>query len=63
MIDPVDFFEALRDAGIEYFTGVPDSLLKSFCACASERLPAERHVICANEGLSNNEQLPITNDQ
>ena len=35
-----------------FFAGVPDSLLKEFCACvAAESLPS-RHVIAANEGAA-----------
>jgi phosphonopyruvate decarboxylase len=33
-----------------FFTGVPDSLLKSLCACLRARLPKERHITAANEG-------------
>ena len=32
MIDVEIFYRKLRDEKIEFFTGVPDSLLKSFCA-------------------------------
>lgn len=27
-LDPADFYKALHNIGIEYFCGVPDSLLK-----------------------------------
>ena len=30
------FVECLRTAGVEFFTGVPDSLLKSFCAYVTD---------------------------
>ena len=50
MIDPQEFIECLRSKGVEFFTGVPDSLLKEFCACL-EHLPcAGQHIISANEG-------------
>lgn len=40
----------LADAGLDFFTGVPDSLLKSLCACIHDQVSADRHVIAANEG-------------
>lgn len=50
MIAPAAFYEVLRQQGFEYFSGVPDSLLADFCAYVSDRVPAENHVINANEG-------------
>jgi phosphonopyruvate decarboxylase len=52
MLSPQWFFDALRDAGVEYFSGVPDSLLKAFCAYVSDNVDASRHVIAANEGAA-----------
>lgn len=52
MVECSDFFEYLRESGIEFFTGVPDSLLKSICAYISDNVPSERHIIAANEGAS-----------
>lgn len=49
MITADDFLAHLRSSGIDFFCGVPDSLLKSFCACLTETEP-ENHVITANEG-------------
>jgi phosphonopyruvate decarboxylase len=49
MIDPQEFIADLQSHGVEFFTGVPDSLLKDFCACL-EQMPAYKHVIAANEG-------------
>jgi phosphonopyruvate decarboxylase len=31
-IDPAEFYGILKKAGIDFYTGVPDSLLKDFCA-------------------------------
>jgi len=45
-------YEALWSAGVRFFAGVPDSLLKHFCACVSDLAPAGRHVIAANEGAA-----------
>lgn len=50
MIEPADFHEVLRQNGLTFFTGVPDSLLKDLCALISERVPPSDHVITANEG-------------
>ncbi|MCM4150233.1 phosphonopyruvate decarboxylase [Arenibacter sp. N53] len=52
MIDPSKFYNALLVRGINFFTGVPDSLLKDICAYISDRAPEERHIISANEGTS-----------
>jgi phosphonopyruvate decarboxylase len=50
MLDPRQFFEATRALGLEFFTGVPDSLLKDFCAYVSDHTSPANHVIAANEG-------------
>ena len=49
MIEVDRFVGCLNEAGIEFFTGVPDSLLKSFCAYVTDNC-GENHVIAANEG-------------
>lgn len=50
MIDSAVFYQMLEDQGFHFFTGVPDSLLKGFCAFIEDNVPAENHVIAANEG-------------
>ncbi len=50
MIDQKRFHECLQDAGVDFITGVPDSLLNEFCLYAAAQLPPHRHVIAANEG-------------
>jgi phosphonopyruvate decarboxylase len=50
MIDPAVMFALLRERGVRLFTGVPDSLLKPFCACIAERAEGKEHIITANEG-------------
>ena len=45
-----DFFESLKKHGIAMFCGVPDSLLKDFCACITENTTPQQHIIAANEG-------------
>lgn len=52
MIDTPTFFQSLEDAGIDYFAGVPDSLLSAFGAYVADHVPDERHVIAANEGAA-----------
>lgn len=49
-IHPQEFYDILLDNGINFFTGVPDSLLKEFCLCVDANTMKERHVIAANEG-------------
>jgi phosphonopyruvate decarboxylase len=49
-LDCKAFFEAVRAQGIDFFAGVPDSLLKDFCAYVTDCTTAAEHVITANEG-------------
>ena len=49
MINVDKFVPRLQESGIDFFTGVPDSLLKSFCAYVTDNC-GENHVIAANEG-------------
>ncbi len=50
MIPPGALFGAFRDRSVTFFTGVPDSLLKDFCAYVTDHADKDRHVIAANEG-------------
>jgi phosphonopyruvate decarboxylase len=50
MIAPDDFIHAVKDAGLDLYAGVPDSLLKELCACLRDTVPADRNIITANEG-------------
>ena len=49
MINADRFVAELCGSGVSFFTGVPDSLLKSFCAYVTDNC-GESHVIAANEG-------------
>ena len=49
-IKPIDFFNRLTNSKIEFFTGVPDSLLKEFCLCIDDKVSKKNHIIAANEG-------------
>lgn len=50
MINPSGFFNTLLDCGVDFFAGIPDSLLKEFCAYLNDNCSAGQHVVCANEG-------------
>lgn len=50
MIEPKYFFEILKENNINFFAGVPDSLLKDFCAYVSDNADKKNHFIAANEG-------------
>jgi phosphonopyruvate decarboxylase len=50
MLDPKAVLDELRRLGVRFFAGVPDSLLKDFCACVATNSGASEHVIAANEG-------------
>jgi len=50
MISPEKFYKLLNDSEIDFFTGVPDSLLKDICAYITDNTPKERNIIAANEG-------------
>lgn len=50
MIRPRFFIESLVNHGVDFFAGVPDSLLKNICAYITDNMPRERNVIAANEG-------------
>ena len=49
MIAADGFVNVLKKSRVDFFTGVPDSLLKSFCAYVTDNC-GENHVIAANEG-------------
>lgn len=50
MLKPEYIFSLIQQQGIQFFTGVPDSLLKDFCAYITDHTEASDHVIAANEG-------------
>jgi phosphonopyruvate decarboxylase len=52
VIDPGAFTARLADLGVDFYTGVPDSLLKELGGHIMATMPRERHVICANEGAA-----------
>jgi len=50
MIDSQKFYNLLKNEEINFFTGVPDSLLNDFCMYLSDNLSNNEHIIAANEG-------------
>lgn len=50
MIDVKSFYDSLIKREINFFTGVPDSLLKDICAYIADHSKPENNVITANEG-------------
>ncbi|CAF0945337.1 unnamed protein product [Didymodactylos carnosus] len=51
-LDPAEFFRQIKSIGIDFFCGVPDSLLKDFCAYVTKNVPKEQHIITVNEGAA-----------
>lgn len=50
MIKPEFIYNQLIQSDVGFFTGVPDSLLKSFCAYLTDN--SKNHIIAANEGCA-----------
>lgn len=50
MIRPQFFIDTLKEYGIDFFAGVPDSLLKNICAYIADHLDERHNIITANEG-------------
>jgi len=50
MIQADHLFKILADRGITFYAGVPDSLLKDFCAYVTDHVDDSDHVITSNEG-------------
>ena len=52
MLSPSFFVETMKRHGIDYYAGVPDSLLKNICAYITDHFDAKHHIITANEGAA-----------
>lgn len=52
MISPAFFIEKLRENGVDFFAGVPDSLLKNMCAYITDHFDTAHNIITANEGAA-----------
>lgn len=52
MIKPDNFYDLLKKHNIDFYTGVPDSLLKNFCAYITDNSKKSNHIIAVNEGTA-----------
>ena len=52
MITPKFFIEKLKENDIDFYAGVPDSLLKNICAYIADNVDASHNIITANEGAA-----------
>ncbi|MEO7922194.1 MAG: phosphonopyruvate decarboxylase [Chitinophagaceae bacterium] len=52
MIVPERLYHFLKEQGVNFFTGVPDSMLKHFLKYIQDNCSKEQHIITANEGLA-----------
>lgn len=50
MIRPSFFYDTLKANGIDFYAGVPDSLLKNLCAYITDHADDTHNIIAANEG-------------
>lgn len=50
MISPEKFVKTLSENGVDFYTGVPDSLLKNLCAYITDNFDSKHNIITANEG-------------
>ena len=51
-LDPKEFYQLLKRKGIDFYAGVPDSLLKDFCAYVADNTSSTNHIITPNEGMA-----------
>lgn len=52
MVNVDKMYSTLVENGVDFFTGVPDSLLKDICAYITDNTSPEKNIIAANEGNS-----------
>lgn len=52
MIDLSRYYDFLKTEGVEFISGVPDTLLNDFCLGLDDNWAGSHHVIAANEGNS-----------
>jgi phosphonopyruvate decarboxylase len=50
VIDPEWLFERFSSLGVDFYAGVPDSVLRWFCDCLDSHANGVRHIVAANEG-------------
>ena len=52
MVSPKFFIDTLKSCDIDFFAGVPDSLLKNICAYIADHVDDRHNIIAANEGAA-----------
>lgn len=52
MVNVNKVYDTFLSNGVDFFAGVPDSLLKNICAYITDHVSNEKHVIAANEGTA-----------
>jgi phosphonopyruvate decarboxylase len=52
LIEAAYFYNKLVEKGVSFFSGVPDSLLKDFCAYITDHSEKPNHIIAVNEGAA-----------
>jgi phosphonopyruvate decarboxylase len=52
MIDVKRIVDLLIENEVNFYTGVPDSLLKDFCSCITDTITSENNIVAANEGAA-----------
>jgi len=50
MIKVEDFYNELKNNQIDFYAGVPDSLLKNICGYITDNAPSSNNIIASNEG-------------
>jgi phosphonopyruvate decarboxylase len=50
MIDLPKYLTCLKDSGVQFIAGVPDTLLNDLCLAIESDWPKSKHVLAANEG-------------
>ena len=50
MIKINSLINVLKKNNCNFYTGVPDSLLKNLCACIDDKIHKNNHIIAVNEG-------------
>jgi phosphonopyruvate decarboxylase len=51
-VNPKKLLDLLKEKGINFYTGVPDSLLKDFCKTVETTIEKDCHLITPNEGTA-----------
>lgn len=52
MVSPEQFIKTLQANGVNFFAGVPDSLMKNVCAYITDNVAPDHNIITANEGAA-----------